>query len=49
MYKQTLDFLECLGLKELFSTFFFTIIANILHQGINVAGISPALVLKNRM
>jgi hypothetical protein len=41
--------LVCLGLGELFSTFFFTIIANILHQGINEAEISPALVLKNKM
>jgi len=49
MYKYILGYFVCLDLEEVYSIFFLTIIANILHQGINVAGISPALVLKNRM
>ena len=49
MYKYILGSSVCLDLEELYSIFFLTIIANILHQGINIAGISPALVLKNRM
>jgi len=48
MYQYILDSFVCLDLEELYSIFFLTILANILHQGINVAGISPALVLKNR-
>ena len=49
MYKYILGSFVCLDLEELYSVFFLTIIANILHQDINAAGISPALVLKNRM
>jgi hypothetical protein len=49
MYKYILGSFVCLDLEELYSVFFLTIIANILHQGMNTAGISPALVLKNRM
>jgi hypothetical protein len=49
MFKYILGSFVCLDLEELYSIFFLTIIANILHQGINIAGIPPALVLKNRM
>jgi len=48
MYKYILGSFVCLDLEELYSIFFLTIIANILHQGINVVGMSPGLVLKNR-
>jgi len=47
MHKYILGYFVCSDLEELYSIFFLTITANILHQGINVVGIFPALVLKN--